>query len=298
MKKLPDAAPYTIVVEDVALARQSYCEHLSDHGLRVLQANSIASALSVLAECDVGVAVIDMHLPDGNGLTLIDSIRRQPHLPFIQFVLISANITVDVALRAMRLSVSDILTKPFAPSDLLKAVKEAASRAQFLKQKSDSETAALATLKNVKLSADTAVESLIRLIRTNNFDIVDEVQSAAEQKSELSKIENEISRLKAISRVFGGLLSTSSWQMMLIMHEAHLRNSAITIKGIAAATEIPISTALRKLAEMEASFLIERKDDPNDARRTFVHLSNQGLEKMRKYFSAVDNTKGREKCTA
>lgn len=280
-----------LLVEDVPLARRSYCKHLSQNGFRVLEASSIFEALETIAKHQVGTVVLDINLPDGEGYELIERMReQQKSYPFMQFVIISAHVTTESAIRAMRLSVSEILTKPFTPTDLREAVQRSSSRERLLRKNAAIEHLALEALIYVRSQADTAVDRLTHHLSTaiiNKRDL--KQQCVADPITQLKKVKSEILLLNVLSREFSGMVSISDWHMVLTIYESHLKNAPITVKGIAASSDVPLSTALRKLSQMEKSNLIVRKGDPNDARRTFVHFSEQGLDQIQTYFLMAED---------
>jgi two-component system chemotaxis response regulator CheY len=272
---------------------------LSQNGFRVLEASSIFEALEAIAKHQVGTVVLDINLPDGEGYELIERVReQQKSYPFMQFVIISAHVTTEGAIRAMRLSISELLTKPFKPVDFREAVQRASSRERLLRKNAAIENSALESLIYVKSQADTAVDRLTHHLSTaiiNKRDL--KQQCVANPIRQLKTVKPEIALLNVLCREFSVLVSISAWHMLLTIYEAYLKNAPVTVKGIAAACDVPLSSALRKLAEMEKSNLIVRKGDPNDARRTFVHLSEQGLDQIQAYFFMAEDFHAVAKCT-
>jgi DNA-binding NarL/FixJ family response regulator/DNA-binding MarR family transcriptional regulator len=299
VSKRGEASTFVLVVEDQALARQSYCDYLSEKEVVAIGASSLSEALEAIAKYPISVVVLDSNLNGKNGFELIDLIRTiEPPNPFMQYVVISAVTNVEVVMRAMQLSVCEFLQKPFTPSEFISSVRKAASREFSLRKKAEAETAALAALKNLQLSAERAVVDLLRLnssSKSSNFKII--TQDAADEDLQKRVVQSAISSLETILDIFGNEAVSSKWHVLLIAYDAHIRNSSITAKGIAASTRLPLTTILRKLAELEDNGIIVRCEDPNDARRSFVSLSASGISKMQKYFSIVYAKFEKTKCT-
>jgi len=83
---------------------------------QVRSASTIRQARHALAEMSPLVVCLDLQLPDGNGLDLLEEIRRSGNR--IPVIIISGQRSPEEYERAKRLGVSGFLTKPFALSDL------------------------------------------------------------------------------------------------------------------------------------------------------------------------------------
>lgn len=86
------------------------------------------------------------------------------------------------------------------------------------------------------------------------------------------------------SHCFGsGLFSDPAWDILLELAVAHLNDEAIPISAIAAAADVPATTALRWINVVVDRGLAVRLPDTRDRRRVYVRLSESGWEKMRRY---------------
>jgi two-component system KDP operon response regulator KdpE len=74
------SAPCILVVDDDEDLRYVLRRVLERHGFRVLEADSLASAL---AAPPVELVITDLHLPDGSGDDLVDRLRERRKLPAI-----------------------------------------------------------------------------------------------------------------------------------------------------------------------------------------------------------------------
>lgn len=114
-----------LVVEDEFLIRWSVAETLAGAGHTVIEADSAASARSVLSAPNgrFDVVLLDYRLPDSNDLSLFSDVRRRwPHVPVI---LMSAHATPDVASAAVELGAYEIVHKPFEMETLRRLVEHA-----------------------------------------------------------------------------------------------------------------------------------------------------------------------------
>jgi two-component system KDP operon response regulator KdpE len=89
----------------------------------LLEAGDLASAREVLAQRQVDLVLLDVRLPDGNGLSLIPSeTERTGDTP--SFVVLSASVLPTEKAVALAAGAADFLAKPYRPSDLIEAVAE------------------------------------------------------------------------------------------------------------------------------------------------------------------------------
>jgi len=101
--------------------------------------------------CPFDLAILDMHLPDGNGLDLARAIRSRPHTDNLKIVLLSsASHDVDPALRH-KLGISACLTKPLRASALRDALGALFPQGTLLMPLLQPRAEELADLKDVEI---------------------------------------------------------------------------------------------------------------------------------------------------
>jgi signal transduction histidine kinase len=110
-----------LVIDDELGLREGCRRVLARHSYRVEVAATGQEALSkVLAE-DFGVALVDVMMPDINGIELLKHLRA--HAPATVCIIMTAYATVDLAVQAMKLGAYDFLEKPFSDDMLVEAVE-------------------------------------------------------------------------------------------------------------------------------------------------------------------------------
>jgi CheY-like chemotaxis protein len=114
--------PRVLVIDDCAVVRSALSGHFDRMGLTVESASSGGEAMARLAVTQVDLAMLDIVLPDTDGLQLARRIRREPRwrdLPIV--VLSSRSSTLDV-IRGAAAGCSAYLAKPVDFGDLQRTV--------------------------------------------------------------------------------------------------------------------------------------------------------------------------------
>lgn len=78
-----------------------------------------------------------------------------------------------------------------------------------------------------------------------------------------------------------------SWEILLDLHSADARNEKLKITNLSAMAHLPPSTTGRWARVLASRGLIVREKDPEDRRRIFVCLSDEGRTLMQTYFRAL-----------
>jgi DNA-binding response OmpR family regulator len=106
-----------LLVEDDPLIRESIELALAAEGLTLVAAGSVAAARAALTDARFDVILLDVGLPDGNGIELCREIRRQR--PQQAIVFLTARADEDTAVAALTAGGDDHLRKPFGMRELL-----------------------------------------------------------------------------------------------------------------------------------------------------------------------------------
>lgn len=85
------------------------------------QAGCCQDALRLLSERTYDVVLTDVHLPDGVGFEVMESLRRSQSASAV--IVMSGHATLDRAVEAMRAGASDFLQKPFSREAVLDAIR-------------------------------------------------------------------------------------------------------------------------------------------------------------------------------
>src|SRR6266567_1921504 len=118
-----------LVVDDDNLVRKACCEIATRRGFAVIEAESVAVARAILKHQKIDLLLLDLKLPDGGGLTLLEQVKAL--YPDTAVVVMTAFATVASAVEAMRIGAGDYLTKPFALEELTTVLERAGQRRHY-----------------------------------------------------------------------------------------------------------------------------------------------------------------------
>jgi predicted transcriptional regulator len=79
-----------------------------------------------------------------------------------------------------------------------------------------------------------------------------------------------------------------AWDMLLDLFIASCQSKQLATKGLCLAAGVPPTTAIRYIDALVKAGLVARLDDPRDARRTLVVLTEEGRQAMARYLANVD----------
>ena len=115
--------PSVLIVEDDADLRETLCESLESAGFAVAQSADAASAKERLEAFAYDGLVVDLHLPDTSGMSVLEeAVARYPE---IKAVVMTGFGGVAEAVEAMKRGAIDFLIKPFQLSQLARVLETA-----------------------------------------------------------------------------------------------------------------------------------------------------------------------------
>ncbi|OYO00691.1 DNA-binding response regulator [Enemella evansiae] len=112
--------PTILVVDDEPSLVKAMEINLRARGFAVLTAGGAKAALEAVTEQQVDLVLLDLGLPDGDGLEVIAGIRGWSAVPIL---VLSARHTSDDKVEALDAGADDYVTKPFAMNELLARIR-------------------------------------------------------------------------------------------------------------------------------------------------------------------------------
>jgi diguanylate cyclase (GGDEF)-like protein len=118
-----------VVVDDNRLIREIARDALSSQ-VRLECCMDAEAALEALAREPADLVISDLNMPGISGIELLERVRREH--PGTEFVLLTANATVESAVGALRMGAADYLIKPIQPETLALIVERILAQRQLL----------------------------------------------------------------------------------------------------------------------------------------------------------------------
>lgn len=116
------SSPLISIIEDEAPIRRFLRASLSAEGFRVVEAETAASGLRSITQQRPNLVLLDLGLPDGDGVDLIRTVREWSSIPII---VLSARGEEQAKIVALDEGADDYLAKPFGIGELLARVRVA-----------------------------------------------------------------------------------------------------------------------------------------------------------------------------
>jgi two-component system KDP operon response regulator KdpE len=120
------SAPLVLVVEDDPSMRRFLRASLGAHPFKVIEASSLKEATALVASQPPELVLLDLGLPDGEGVELVRRVRGWSRVPII---VLSARTDDADKVTALDAGADDYLTKPFSMNELLARMRVALRRA-------------------------------------------------------------------------------------------------------------------------------------------------------------------------
>lgn len=105
-----------LIIEDDKFLSQGLCQALKTENRQLISCRDLRSARDQLICHMPDLILLDLNLPDGNGLMLLQELRKKSSSPSI--ILLTANDTDEDVVRGLELGADDYITKPFSLSIL------------------------------------------------------------------------------------------------------------------------------------------------------------------------------------
>ena len=128
--------PAILVVEDELLMRRSLQDLLQKEGFVAVTVGTIAETLAEVNRRSYDLILLDLILPDGDGLEACGRIRERHRMPI---VILSTRRQLEDRVAGLETGADDYIVKPFEPAEMLARVRAQLRRAQQLSSSDERE---------------------------------------------------------------------------------------------------------------------------------------------------------------
>jgi adenylate cyclase len=153
----PDQGGRILVVDDVASNRDLLSRRLRREGHRVVTADSGLSALERLTEDEFDLILLDILMPDMNGIEILSRLKAENRWRHVPVIMISGLSEVAAVARCIEAGADDYLTKPFNPILLRARINSTLEKKRWL----DREHRYLQQIETEKGRADSLIHAIL-----------------------------------------------------------------------------------------------------------------------------------------
>ncbi|OPY72406.1 MAG: Transcriptional regulatory protein ZraR [Syntrophorhabdus sp. PtaU1.Bin002] len=121
-----------LIVDDEVQLAEAFRKQLTKEGMEVFTASRAKEALAFLKNKTIDVCVLDIKLPDLDGVELLVKLKRME--PTLEVIMLTGYASVDTAIRSMKLGAYDYLTKPCKMSELSAVIAKAYEKKSLKEQ--------------------------------------------------------------------------------------------------------------------------------------------------------------------
>lgn len=119
-----------LVVEDDIITSKILFSTLQSHGFSVITSSNGADALELLRSSTLTAMILDLTLPDINGLELLKYVRNSPIQKDIAIIIVTTNEDKLETVLGLEMGADDYITKPFYQRELIARLNSILRRSQ------------------------------------------------------------------------------------------------------------------------------------------------------------------------
>ena len=254
---------YAIVVDDDPNTTSALSKIVKSQGYTVDVADCVQSAKELYSNKKPGLMIVDVMLPDGNGVELIRELQSDPS---VKFVVVSGQASIKIVIDAFKASAIDFLEKPFDLGKINALLKNLATNHSTSSFQSPAVTSN--KIKPKLLGQSTVIEELkntITQIAKSNVSIFLTGESGVGKEVVAQRIHHESRRQGKFVAINCGAITAELAASELFGHEkgsftsanarhiGHFENANGGTILLDEITEMPVETQVHLLRVLESS---------------------------------------------
>lgn len=122
-----------LLVDDEVSFVETLSKRLGIRRLHVLTAHDAAGALSLLAEHPIDVVVLDVSMPEMDGITATKAIKST--YPMVEVILLTGHANIEASIEGMEMGAFDYLLKPANIDELVYKIEDAHRKKELREEK-------------------------------------------------------------------------------------------------------------------------------------------------------------------
>ena len=126
-------AEKVLLIDDEVEFLEALSERMRIRGMDVSTAENATNAVSALSSGDYDAIVLDLQMPDMNGIDMLKVIKKSH--PDMQVILLTGQATLEAGIQAMKLGAMDFMEKPADIEALTDKIKKAQAKKMVIVEK-------------------------------------------------------------------------------------------------------------------------------------------------------------------
>lgn len=115
--------PAILIVDDSLTVRMDLGDALEAAGFRAIPCATIAEARTALRTHQIALAILDVRLPDGDGIELLEQIRRDHTLAALPVLMLSSEAEIKDRVRGLQTGANDYVGKPYDTTQVISRIR-------------------------------------------------------------------------------------------------------------------------------------------------------------------------------
>jgi len=128
-------SPCILIIDDERPILLTLTALLERHGYQVESASTAAQGLKLLKAKSPPVVLLDLQLPDAEGLETLDNIKKEAIET--QVIILTAHDTLNNAIESIKRGAYHFISKPYAPEELLSLIEKALEKQSLLREREE-----------------------------------------------------------------------------------------------------------------------------------------------------------------
>lgn len=254
-----------VVVDQSDESRTALSNLIKILGYSVVEVSTGAGLLKVIAEVkDISIAIINLYLPDFDGVSLIKEIRhRHRSGEELSILVTTADPDTTEVVECLKAGADDYINHPARLSKISQALNEAAIKRRGAPGYRDGNESNFED----KITSQTIYSSTTE----DNLDI----------RTLIKWRRNREEVFKSVR------FADPNWDILLELTNAFQQGEESPLLSVYAASNVPMSTAARYVQDLHEKGLVRRWEDPKDRRRICLSLTEETFELMRKCLGQI-----------
>ncbi len=113
-----------LIVDDSLTVRMDLGEALEAAGFRPVPCATIAEARVALRTQPIALAILDVRLPDGDGIELLEQLRNDPTLSAMPVLMLSSEAQIKDRVRGLKTGANDYVGKPYDSTQVIARIRQ------------------------------------------------------------------------------------------------------------------------------------------------------------------------------